>query len=59
MRDFVGKQERKRLLGRPRHRRENNVEMYFRETGWADAVWAQDGDKCRVVLNTAMNSLVQ
>jgi hypothetical protein len=32
--DFVGKQEGKRQLGRFRHRRENNVELDLRETGW-------------------------
>jgi hypothetical protein len=41
----VGKPERKRPLGRPRHRWEDNTEMVLRETGWGGMDWidlAQD-----------------
>jgi hypothetical protein len=31
---FVGKPERKRLLGRPRRRRENNIRIDLREIRW-------------------------
>jgi hypothetical protein len=31
---LVGKPEGKRPLGRPRHRREDNIKMDLREIGW-------------------------
>jgi len=31
---LFGNHEGKRLLGRPRRRRENNINMYLKETGW-------------------------
>jgi len=31
---FGGETERKRQLGRPRHRLENNIEMDIQETEW-------------------------
>jgi hypothetical protein len=32
---LVGKPEGRRLLGRPRHRwEEDNIKMYLREVGW-------------------------
>jgi hypothetical protein len=31
---LVGKPDGKRPLGRPRHRRVNNIKMYLREIGW-------------------------
>jgi hypothetical protein len=34
---MVGKHEGKRPLGRPRHRREDNIRMDLREIGWG--VW--------------------
>jgi hypothetical protein len=33
---FVGRPERKRPLGRPRHRWEDNIRMGLRETRWED-----------------------
>jgi hypothetical protein len=42
---FVGRPERKRPLGRPRHRWEDNIKMDLRETGINGANWirlAQD-----------------
>jgi hypothetical protein len=35
---LVGKPEGKRLLGRTRHRWEDNIGMHLREIGWED-VW--------------------
>jgi hypothetical protein len=32
----VGDPEGKKLLGRPRHRWENNIKMNLREIGWDD-----------------------
>jgi hypothetical protein len=37
--DFVEKSSGKRPLGRPRHRWENNIGMYFREIGWDGMDW--------------------
>jgi hypothetical protein len=44
----VGKTEGKRLLGRPRHRWEDNSEMESKEIGWGDMDWiylAENRDK--------------
>ena len=43
----MGKPEGKRLLGRPRHRWEDNIKMDFQEVGCWGMDWivlAQDGD---------------
>jgi len=32
--DLVGKPERKRPLGKPMHRWENNIKMSLQEVGW-------------------------
>ena len=45
---LVGKPERKRLLGRPRRRWEDNIEIDLQEVGWGCADWmelAQDRNK--------------
>jgi len=53
---LVGKPERKRPLGRPRHRWENNIKKDFREVGgcgpWMEL--AQDSDRWRALVNTVM-----
>ena len=44
---LVGRAEEKRLLGRPRHRWEDNIKMYLKEVGYDAADWidlAQDRD---------------
>jgi hypothetical protein len=55
----VGKHERKRLLGRPRHRQEGISEMDCREIGWGDMDWiylSEDRDKYQAFLNMVMSS---
>jgi hypothetical protein len=55
---LVGKPEGKRPLGRPRHRREDNIELDLREIGIDGANWlrlAQDRDQWRAFVNTVMN----
>jgi hypothetical protein len=55
---LMGKPERERLLGRPRHRWENGIIMYLREIGWGNVDWiqlAQDRDRWRDVVYTVMN----
>jgi hypothetical protein len=45
---LVGKPEGKRLLGRPRRRREHNIKMDLQEVGWGCGDWmelAQDRDR--------------
>ena len=54
---LVGKPERKRPLGRPRRRLEDNIKMDLREVGGAGD-WmelAQDRDRWRALVNTMMN----
>jgi hypothetical protein len=36
---LVGKPERKRLFGRPRHRWEDNIKMHLREVGLEGVDW--------------------
>jgi hypothetical protein len=53
----VGKPEGKRPLGRPRRRWANGIRMDPTEIGWG-VEWiqlAQDRDRCRAVINTAIN----
>jgi hypothetical protein len=55
---LVGKPEGKRPLGRPRRRWVDNVKMDLLEIGWGGVDWiglAQDKDKWRALVNTAMN----
>jgi hypothetical protein len=43
---LVGKPEGKRQLGKPGHRREDNIKMYFQEVGWrswAGLMWLRIG----------------
>jgi hypothetical protein len=54
----VGKSERKRPLGRPRRRWEDNIRMDLREIGWGGINWidlAQDRGQWRALVNTVMN----
>jgi hypothetical protein len=55
---LVGKPERKRPLGRPKHRRVDNIKMDLREIGWdgVDCIdLALDRDKWRALVNAVMN----
>jgi hypothetical protein len=55
---LVGKPEGKRPLGRPRHRRVENIKMDLREVGWDGREWiglAQDRDRWRAYVNAVMN----
>jgi hypothetical protein len=55
---LVGKSERKRPLGRPRHTWVDNVKMDLLEIGWVGVDWiglAQDRDKRRTHTNAVMN----
>jgi hypothetical protein len=55
---LVGRPEGKRQQGRPRYRREDNVEMNLREIGIDGANWiqlAQDRVRWRAFVNTVMN----
>jgi hypothetical protein len=58
---LVGKLEGKRLLGRPRHSREDNNRMDLQEVGCGGMDWielAQDGARWRPLVNAVMNLLV-
>jgi hypothetical protein len=53
-----GKPERKRQLGRPRHRWEDNIKMDLRVFVYVGMDWidvAQDRDRWRAFVNAVMN----
>ena len=55
---LVAKPERKRQLGRPRHKWEDNIKIDFQEVGWVGVDWidvAEDKDRCRAVVIAVMN----
>jgi hypothetical protein len=55
---LVWKPERKRLLGKPKCRWEDNIRMALREIGWEGVRFihlAQDRDQLRAIANTLMN----
>ena len=54
---LTGKTTGKRLLGRPRRRRENNITMELKEIGISTSRVdsAQDRDYCRALVNAALN----
>jgi hypothetical protein len=58
---LVGKPERRRPLGRPRRRWEDNIRMDFREVECGCVDWmalAQDRDKWRALVSAVMNRRV-
>jgi hypothetical protein len=55
---WVGKPERKRPLGRPRHWCKNNIKMDLMEIRWGGMDWidvAEDRDQWKALVNTVMN----
>ena len=55
---LVWKPAVKRLLGRPRHRWEDNIKMDLQEVGCGGMDWielAQDRDSWRALVSTVMN----
>ena len=55
---LVGKPERKRPLGRPRRRYEDNIKMDLQKVGSGCGDWmelAQDRDRWRALVSTVMN----
>jgi hypothetical protein len=55
---LVGRPERKRPLGRPRRRWEDNIKTYLRELRIDEAIWirvVQDRFQWRAFVNTVMN----
>jgi hypothetical protein len=55
---LVGKPERKRLLGRPRHRWKDNIRMDLQEVGYGRVDWiglAQDRDRWRALVSAVKN----
>jgi hypothetical protein len=55
---LVGRPERRRPLGRPKHRWEDNIKMNLGEIGFGDVDWihlAQDRDNWQALVNTEMN----
>jgi hypothetical protein len=58
---LVGKPEGNRHLGRPRRRREDNIEIFLREIGWGGMDWihlVQDRDQWFALVSTVMNLAV-
>ncbi|KAJ4436680.1 hypothetical protein ANN_16811 [Periplaneta americana] len=59
---LVGRPQRKRPLGRPRCRWEDNIKMGLREVGYDDRDWinlAQDRDRWRAYVRAVMNLQVK
>ena len=55
---LVGRPEGKRLVGTPRRRWEDNIEIDLQEVGWEGMDWielAQDSDRWRALVNAVMN----
>ena len=55
---LFGKPEGKRPLGKPRHRWEDNTEMYLKEISWEGMDWidlAEDGNRWQAFVNMVMN----
>jgi hypothetical protein len=55
---LVGNPKRKRPLGRPRHRLEDNIKMDPQEVGFGDMDWielAEDRNRWRALINAVMN----
>jgi hypothetical protein len=55
---LVGRLERRRPLGRPRRRWEDNIKMDIREIGFGYVDWinlARDRNTWRALVNTVMN----
>ena len=55
---LVGKPNRKRPLGRHRHRWEDNIKMDLQEVGWGGMDWIeliQDRDRWWALVNVVMN----
>jgi len=54
---LVGKPERRRPLGRHRHRWKDNIKMGLQGVDWGDMNWmdlAQDRDRWRALVNAVM-----
>ena len=57
----MGKHEGKRLLGRPRHRWEDNIKMDLRQVGCDPGEWidlAEDRDQWRAYVRAVVNHRV-
>jgi hypothetical protein len=55
---LVGKQEGKRILGRPRRRLVDNIKMNLLAIGWSGVDWiclSLDRDKWRALVNAVKN----
>jgi hypothetical protein len=55
---LVRRPERKIELGRPRHRRDDNIKMDLQEAGWGSMEWidlAQNRDRWRALLNAVLD----
>jgi len=55
---LVGRPEKKKTLGRPTHRWEDNIKIDLQEVGWGGMKWsdlAQDRDRWHALVNAVIN----
>jgi len=54
---LVGKLDRKRLLGRPRRKWEDDIKVDLQEVGWGGMDWIDlmIGDRWRAIVNAIMS----
>jgi len=59
---MVGKHEKKRQLGRPKHRWKDNIKMYLQELCWSTCIgliWLRIGSRGELVLKQTVMKITE